>query len=350
MFVATRTKSGPPCSHLSLFVLVLVHLQLPLTVLADHFIGCGSLAVLDNFNFATPSQPGSNAGTTVTSCSQYCSFLGFSDTGYLRRSDGTATCYCTFRIPASSPGQLVNQTTIGGPCPVNSVRLGSINVNFNILGCRTNLTNIPPSDSVLAPGNLASFTSCFTACNSFTFAYIRPITTPLDQPNMFNCTCANINLGASPPQTQVPCGPNTWFGYSHPIVTPSSFVKRQERRAALLKRSQEEEQVYCPLGTTACRVASPFRVQADDSISQAGPEGSEGYECIDTASELESCGGCMYGEYGGNATVLTVAKRGTDCSAIAGAALGATTCSNGHCEIFACEEDYTLKEGRCELV
>ncbi|WVF67129.1 hypothetical protein IAT40_001874 [Kwoniella sp. CBS 6097] len=339
-----------PFFPLSVCLLVLLHLQLPLTVLADQFIGCGSLAVLANFNFATPSQPGSNAGTTVASCSRYCGFLGYSDTGYLRRSDGTATCYCTFRIPASSPGQLVNQTIINGPCPDDSVRLASINVNFNIIGCRTNLTNVPPTGAVLARGNLASFTSCFTACNSFTFAYIRPITTPLDEPNMFNCTCSNIDIGLSPPQIQIPCGPNMWFGYSHPIVTPSGFVKRQDRRAALLRREMEEEQVYCPLGTTACRVATPFRVQGDDDHNQAGPGGNEAYECLDTASELESCGGCMYGEYGGNATTLASAQRGVDCSAIPGAALGGTTCSEGQCQISACEEEYSLNDGRCVLV
>ncbi|OCF34744.1 hypothetical protein I316_03788 [Kwoniella heveanensis BCC8398] len=307
----TRLPS-PLCSFPVLLLLILLHLQLHLTALADQFTGCGSSAVLDNFPFATPSQPGSNAGTTVASCSRYCALLGFSDTGYLRRPDGTATCYCTFRIPPSSPGQMVNQTTIGGPCPVNSVRMAAINVNFNILGCRVNLTNVPPTQNVLARGNLASFTACFTACNSFTYAYVRPITTPLDQPNMFNCTCSNLDIALAPPQIQVPCGANMWFGYSHPTSTPSGFVKRQERRAALMKRSQEKEQVYCPLGTTACRVATRFRVQGDDSYDQAGPEGNEAYECLDTASELESCGGCLYGDFGGNATTIATAKRGIE--------------------------------------
>jgi hypothetical protein len=39
---------------------------------------------------------------------------------------------------------------------------------------------------------------------------------------------------------------------------------------------------YCPAGRTAC------------SISY---DRADGYECIDTDTELESCGGCRFGNY-----------------------------------------------------
>ncbi|KAL1405633.1 hypothetical protein Q8F55_009272 [Vanrija albida] len=59
-----------------------------------------------------------------------------------------------------------------------------------------------------------------------------------------------------------------------------------ERRRAQRRRKQAlldaEMNPYCPSGLIACRVA----------------EGSDGYECLDTTSELESCGGCRFGEYG----------------------------------------------------
>ncbi|KAL8280538.1 hypothetical protein RQP46_007186 [Phenoliferia psychrophenolica] len=53
------------------------------------------------------------------------------------------------------------------------------------------------------------------------------------------------------------------------------------------------------------------------------------YECIDTDSELESCGGCAS------------KSEGEDCTAIKGAQ--GVTCEAGRCTVFTCQTGYLMK-------
>ncbi|KAL7409810.1 hypothetical protein BDY24DRAFT_401839 [Mrakia frigida] len=52
-------------------------------------------------------------------------------------------------------------------------------------------------------------------------------------------------------------------------------------------------------------------------------------------SELESCGGCR-----SNGT-------GVDCSSLAGVKMGASTCTEGLCVVYACKPGWQLKFDRC---
>ena len=74
----------------------------------------------------------------------------------------------------------------------------------------------------------------------------------------------------------------------------------------------------CPAQTAAC----PIEGRSDDD-----------YECIDTTSDLQSCGGCAsMGE-------------GVDCTLIQGAKwMG---CVKGQCEVYSCGKGYKLVDGSC---
>lgn len=76
----------------------------------------------------------------------------------------------------------------------------------------------------------------------------------------------------------------------------------------------------CAVGYTACPVAT------EDGLNN-------GFECLDTSAELESCGGCAsIGE-------------GQDCTAIPGA--WNIACNRGKCEVSSCAPGWTMSHGRC---
>lgn len=107
-------------------------------------------------------------------------------------------------------------------------------------------------------------------------------------------------------------------------VLPSGIGRR--RHAEQMRLAEESARnAYCPSGKAACRVP-----------------GSSDYECIDTNSELESCGGCAYGAYGSNSTYT-----GTDCTALPGVVPSATSCWHGSCIVTRCRRGFTLVDGAC---
>ncbi|KAJ6510569.1 hypothetical protein C8R45DRAFT_814680 [Mycena sanguinolenta] len=77
----------------------------------------------------------------------------------------------------------------------------------------------------------------------------------------------------------------------------------------------------CSKGHTACPI--PGR-------------GAKSWECIDTQTELESCGGCVYSDF--STSLLGLA--GTDCTAIPG--VSDVSCVNGRCVVRKCVSGYNL--------
>ncbi|WVW83326.1 hypothetical protein I302_105345 [Kwoniella bestiolae CBS 10118] len=86
-------------------------------------------------------------------------------------------------------------------------------------------------------------------------------------------------------------------------VLPSGFVGKRR----IDDGGQEED--LCPEGSRACKVGPGVASQLD-------------YECIATDEELESCGGCLFGDMipGGKLSDLGEVSNaaGTDCTQIAG--------------------------------
>ncbi|GAA5905424.1 hypothetical protein JCM5296_003713 [Sporobolomyces johnsonii] len=72
----------------------------------------------------------------------------------------------------------------------------------------------------------------------------------------------------------------------------------------------KKRNVVCPASKTACPLSN----------------GRLGYECVDTESNLEQCGGC-------------VSEGGIDCSALPG--VDSVSCISGICQIHECADDHT---------
>lgn len=90
-----------------------------------------------------------------------------------------------------------------------------------------------------------------------------------------------------------------------------------------------QKRTLCPAGETACPIStfgslSPSLVQQFDSADAVAPAG--GYECIDTATTLDSCGGCAS------------TGEGVDCNLIPNAA--GVGCEAGSCVVFSCEAGF----------
>ncbi|KIM86009.1 hypothetical protein PILCRDRAFT_816555 [Piloderma croceum F 1598] len=91
---------------------------------------------------------------------------------------------------------------------------------------------------------------------------------------------------------------------------PSNGVSHGEwKRSSYMSRALQ----LCPKGVKACPIAAPSGLTGD-------------YECLDTAHELESCGGCAS------------TGEGQDCTAIKG--VWNVGCVQGRCSIYTCAAGY----------
>lgn len=104
----------------------------------------------------------------------------------------------------------------------------------------------------------------------------------------------------------VRCGTNSCIDTATQVCQSGVPVSARKRRS----------EGVCPTGKRRC------------------PVGLSGWECIDTQTDLESCGACP-GQSGG-----------VDCSVLAGT--GAVECKDGVCLVLSCLTDYDLsKNGTC---
>ncbi|KZT30388.1 hypothetical protein NEOLEDRAFT_4783 [Neolentinus lepideus HHB14362 ss-1] len=83
------------------------------------------------------------------------------------------------------------------------------------------------------------------------------------------------------------------------------------------KRAVHKSRTLCPAGLEACPVSG-----------LRGMNASMDYECLDTTSELESCGGCAS------------TGKGQDCTAIEG--VWNVGCNKGSCVVYSCAAGYKL--------
>ncbi|WWD20992.1 hypothetical protein CI109_105473 [Kwoniella shandongensis] len=171
-------------------------------------------------------------------------------------------------------------------------------------------------------GAVAGVEGCFSLCKSDERAIIEPIESEL------TCYCGNF-VGDAPVTFSGPgtCGPSNFLVYSHDAnsAISSGFVKRQLRER--LRISSKKRRATCPAPLTACNVAGVL----------------DAFECINVKEELESCGGCLSGDFNDVHTAP-----GVDCTALPGIPRGGVTCTAGRCEAFACKKGYQLaSNGTC---
>ncbi|WWC61300.1 uncharacterized protein I303_103881 [Kwoniella dejecticola CBS 10117] len=222
-------------------------------------------------------------------------------------------CVCSV-LPPSGDELHPAYFSEGFPYPYWSVTLTRPFGDYQWSGCWV----LPPGIGQWA--NVASFAQCFEECvtSDQSLAYTQYVGETVQ------CICTN-----SYPPIDLPlqCAQETPFLY-YRNVQPSSFVKRQLR--SRLARDDQMVLGHCPKGLTACNTAQ-------DGLH---------YECIDIDSEIESCGACLYGEYGVE-NIKDQENKGVDCTTLPGVLLGGVTCNAGRCVASLCDDAHRLELGTC---
>ncbi|WWC91991.1 uncharacterized protein L201_006945 [Kwoniella dendrophila CBS 6074] len=231
-------------------------------------------------------------------------------------------CYCTDTPPDAS--EIQESTSPNGGCDdVTQSTNYFTSSTFNLISCKSTQTST--FQVIVETPEL-----CLQSCKGYTYSILSP------QLDGYHCTCSDSVNDLGP--QNVNCNQNIWLTYQHEINsyvgTPSGFVKRQQaqkqkKRLFLNALGQGDEQFesFCPVGLKACKLSGN-----DDDFA---------FECLNVNTELESCGGCLYGDYG-ISNQLPHQTYGQDCTSLPGVAMGAVTCTSGECVAYACEQGYEL--------
>lgn len=134
--------------------------------------------------------------------------------------------------------------------------------------------------------------ACLRQCVNWNGANVSP------DGDAYTCQCDD-GAGGFPQTGEVDCTPDVQLRFSHgrgayTTVAPagqSIWAKRSIREQLRLDQ-QKVAGKLCPNTARAC-LTSP---------------GASTFECIETDDELESCGGCLYGEFGQAASLMGAAK------------------------------------------
>nr|XP_018261971.1 uncharacterized protein I303_04986 [Kwoniella dejecticola CBS 10117]OBR84129.1 hypothetical protein I303_04986 [Kwoniella dejecticola CBS 10117] len=132
------------------------------------------------------------------------------------------------------------------------------------------------SDSNTPRLGVQSPKECFENCKNDLYAAFKIDDT---SSSGYSCWCPT-NLDNVMGST---CGQGGTFYYSHPAAAAASGLSRRNARLEALERRKQISMQTCPWGLTACLIPD---LQSSDA-----------WECVDTSTELESCGGCIHGTY-----------------------------------------------------
>lgn len=131
----------------------------------------------------------------------------------------------------------------------------------------------PPSSVTIDARDADSYKSivsstqqCLESCvDDYQYAVYRPY-----QGVTAYCYCAVYPVFYTPNTCQ---GSSSYYVFGHALASLGE-QRRRKRMEAALEQAKVDAHPNCPVGKEACAVAGG------------------GYECIDTDSELDSCGGC----------------------------------------------------------
>lgn len=181
-----------------------------------------------------------------------------------------------------------------GNCPGGSYAVSYLpSATWSFTSCATGAS----VSGGIAPWEEYMNEMCFKKCA--TFKYMVMTST---NDGSYMCSCGNT-LTAGTPAT---CDKGVSQLYATG-ATPSGVARRN--KIARDRALRNAKRSLCPESLTACIIP-----------------GTDSFECLDTSSELSSCGGCTAGVFGDAEPSL-----GVDCTTLAGIAPSAVSCEAGQC-------------------
>nr|XP_018264050.1 uncharacterized protein I303_03928 [Kwoniella dejecticola CBS 10117]OBR86208.1 hypothetical protein I303_03928 [Kwoniella dejecticola CBS 10117] len=191
------------------------------------------------------------------------------------RTDGGVDRYCLCSVEAPSPESMVGNADA---CRANDPSVVTVTANVPRWRWTDDLDRVcwgvnGGSPSLYHPVNNA--VECIGICTRYALVVYK------DDGSPPGCWCEGYRWWEE--TAPVTCGFNVAFTYEYKFweTQPSGIARRQARAKRLLEERKDTS--LCPGGKTACNILD------GDGLS---------FECIDTDAELESCGGCLYGEFG----------------------------------------------------
>ncbi|GFZ46250.1 hypothetical protein JCM24511_04497 [Saitozyma sp. JCM 24511] len=298
-----------------LLIAAVVVLSAARSALGSAYVGCFPSSDVTGFTPPTSGLTQPSNGACIAACQA-------NSQGYSYYIASTSHCYCSASTVFPTPGDL-QQGTVGNPggCSSGLAIATRIPTSFSFDGCFVlDVSLFNPPIEVSRPD------VCFSDCANFDFAVIGGL--PTTPNSLMDCYCGNgVNLGVTAircPAHGVLVQDGAYFYDDH--HGSHGFSRRKALEQAVLKQQAAN---ICPAGLKPCHIDG-----ADDKA----------FECIDPVSDIESCGGCVFGEFETGSSNSTV---GVNCLDAPGQALGGVTCSSGQCEVSKCKPGYHLKSGKC---
>ncbi|ORX36703.1 hypothetical protein BD324DRAFT_681473 [Kockovaella imperatae] len=289
---------------LRLFLVALLAAQSAVAI--TNFIGC-----------ATELLAGCIAQVGITdqpTCVDKCAASGYRYIYYQDSLD--SPCYCSANYPT------VNDFTPSSSpsCDTSHYTVERIVGTFTYQFCAHNVGGTSSFS-----GTVSTIEDCFSSCGPYTWA------SWINNGGTF-CGCwADSAPSFTNDQT---C---TYPVYKHTAGSTDASGIYRKRDAAPKRMLAGSNGVSCPGNLLPCLVAPT-----------SDPSWEDSYECLDTVSDLEACGGCPYGLHPAASPFIgSAVDFGQDCSAIPGVALGGVTCAASSCVVTACRAPYELDNGIC---
>ncbi|WVF67178.1 hypothetical protein IAT40_001925 [Kwoniella sp. CBS 6097] len=233
-------------------------------------------------------------------------------------------CMCSNEPPSAGTVATSPDNTGSAVCSGSQFATYTSASTYSFQGCyaqidATDLSKVDTAFSVKSPQD------CLAMCKPYDTAAL------VYSSDSSNLGCACGRDGGLAFASPAACGPSSYLRVTHQAntVISSQFARRQLKER--LERAENESRAaICPKPSTACKVSGAF---------------GSSFECINTADELESCGGCVNGYF--NPKDAEKGSAGVDCTAIPGVAKGGVTCASASCHVFACQSGWILKDNVC---
>ncbi|OWZ61609.1 hypothetical protein AYX15_06199 [Cryptococcus neoformans] len=304
--------------------------SLPVIYADTPYLGCVLTTAANGA--ASLSSRQSDSATCVASCGDsnypYAFWVGAIVVGN--------NCYCVSEANYISAANYVVPSGSSTACaPIVQAASYATSSTFSYENCYTPtglVSGVINTVTGVLGTTVSSPRACFELCAGTSDAYYVPYLLGGNTLSpRYGCSCGDETVVSGSPSY---CGLGSFYAYSHPAAAAASSLPRRKRaieRIQAQKRSEmiRERQWDCPTGMNACNV---------NGVANS-------WECVDSTTDIESCGGCTYGDYSpsGNASEST----GVDCTALPGVLRGSVTCSGGRCNAFACKRGWTLQNGEC---